>query len=151
MKARKKRLAHKNVIDGRKPFIRRTQRTGKNDLNEHRVNDSGHNEGTICLLKEWMGAKGMVFRVWTHELVPFNLQWLVLRVGGADFLHCWVCQEKNCPPKNFYPRIKIFNGCVKIFCPTLKIFVRLVRPCLTAFSSAFSVLLAACKCFFLLL
>ena len=60
------------------------------------------------------------------------------------------CQEKNCPPENFYPRIKIFSNCVKIFCPTLKIFVRLARPCLEVFSSMFSVLLAACECFFLL-
>ena len=21
---------------------------------------------------------------------PLNSQWLVLRIGGADFLHCWV-------------------------------------------------------------
>ena len=47
---RKKRCAHKNAIDGRKPFIRRMQRTGENDLNECRVSDSGHNKGTICLL-----------------------------------------------------------------------------------------------------
>ena len=32
----------------------------------------------------------MVFRVWAHEWVPLNSQWLVLRIGGADFLHCWV-------------------------------------------------------------
>ena len=57
------------------------------------------------------------------------------------------CQEKNCPPENFYPRIKIFSDCVKFFCSTLKIFVRLARPCLTAFSLVFSVLLATCKCF----
>ena len=47
---RSKRRARKNVFDGRKPFIRRTQRTGKNDLYKLRVNDSGHNEGTICLV-----------------------------------------------------------------------------------------------------
>ena len=51
----------------------------------------------------------------------------------------WVCQEKNCPPENFYPRIKFFSDYVENFCPTLKIFVRLARPCLTAISSAFSV------------
>ena len=44
---RSKRRARKNVFGGRKPFIRRTQRTGENDLNKLRVNDSGHNEGTI--------------------------------------------------------------------------------------------------------
>ena len=46
----RKNDAHKNVIDGRKPFIKCTQRTGENNLNERRVNDFGHNEGTICLL-----------------------------------------------------------------------------------------------------
>jgi len=33
------------------------------------------------------------------------------------------CQEKNCPPKNFYPRIKFFSDCVENFCLTLKNFV----------------------------
>ena len=47
---RSKRRTRKNVFGGRKPFIRRTQRTGENDLNKLRVNDSGHNEGTICLV-----------------------------------------------------------------------------------------------------
>ena len=32
----------------------------------------------------------MVFRVWAHKHMPLNSQWLVLRIGGADFLHCWV-------------------------------------------------------------
>ena len=36
-----------------------------------------------------MGAKGMVFQAWAHKRVPFNSHWLVLRIGGADFLHCW--------------------------------------------------------------
>ena len=47
---RKKRRARKNVFGGRKPFIRRTQRTRENDLHKLRINDSGHNEGTICLV-----------------------------------------------------------------------------------------------------
>ena len=25
-----------------------------------------------------------------HERVPLNSQWLLLRIGGTDFLHCWV-------------------------------------------------------------
>ena len=37
---KKKQRTRKNVIDGRKPFIRRIRRTGENDLNELRVNDS---------------------------------------------------------------------------------------------------------------
>ena len=49
-KQEKECCARKNVFGGRKPFIRRTQRTGENDLNKLRVNDSGHNEGTICLV-----------------------------------------------------------------------------------------------------
>ena len=32
----------------------------------------------------------MVFQAWVHERVPLNLQWLVLRIGGAYLLHCWV-------------------------------------------------------------
>ena len=38
------------LVEGSPAFIRRTQRTGENDLNKLRVNDSGHNEGTICLV-----------------------------------------------------------------------------------------------------
>ena len=49
MKQRKNDV-RKNVFGGRKPFIRRTQRTGENDLDKLRVNDSGHNKGTICLV-----------------------------------------------------------------------------------------------------
>ena len=37
---KKKGRARKNVIDGRKSFIRCTQRTGENNLNKLRVNDS---------------------------------------------------------------------------------------------------------------
>ena len=29
-------------------------------------------------------------RAWAQEWVPLNSQWLVLKIGGADFLHCWV-------------------------------------------------------------
>ena len=35
-------------------------------------------------------CQGMVLRAWVHEWAPLNLHWLVLRIGGADFLHCWV-------------------------------------------------------------
>ena len=40
-----------------------------------------------------MGAKGMVFQAWVHERVPLDSQWLVLRIGAADFLHCWVANS----------------------------------------------------------
>ena len=26
-------------------------------------------------------------------MVPLNSQWLVLRIGGTDFLHCWVANS----------------------------------------------------------
>ena len=67
---RKKRCMRKNVIDRRKLFIRRIRRTGENDLNKLLVNNSWHNEGTICLVNRWIGAKGMVFRAWTHKWAP---------------------------------------------------------------------------------
>ena len=35
----------------------------------------------------------MVFRVWVHKRMPLNSQWLVLRIVGADFLHCWVADS----------------------------------------------------------
>ena len=35
--------------------------------------------------------KGYVaFRVWTRKQGPLNSQWLVLRIDGTDFPHCWV-------------------------------------------------------------
>ena len=35
----------------------------------------------------------MVFHVWVHKQMPLNSQWLVLRIGGADFFHCWVADS----------------------------------------------------------
>ena len=43
---KKKQLACKNVIDGRKQFIRSIQKTSENNFDELRVNDFGCNEGT---------------------------------------------------------------------------------------------------------
>ena len=37
------------------------------DIKQLQVNDSWYIEGTICLVNEWMDAKGMVFRAWAHE------------------------------------------------------------------------------------
>ena len=28
-----------------------------------------------------------------HERAPLNSQWLVLRIGGADFLHFWLADS----------------------------------------------------------
>ena len=84
----KKRCARKNVIDGRKLFIMPKQKTGENDVHELLGNNYGYNEGTICVLNGCIGIKRMVFRAWVHERAPLNSQWLVLRIGGADFLHC---------------------------------------------------------------
>ena len=49
-KNQEKNDACKNVIDGRKPFIRPIQKTDENDLHKLLVNDYGYNEGTICLV-----------------------------------------------------------------------------------------------------
>ena len=60
--------------------------------------------------------------------------------GGQNLIISGIvvaCQEKNCPPENFYPRTKFFSDYVEKFCPTLKIFVRLARPYLAAFSWCF--------------
>ena len=48
-----------------------------------------YNEGTICLVNGRVGTGGMVFRAWAHKRMPLSSQWLVLRIGGAHFLHCW--------------------------------------------------------------
>ena len=48
---------------------------------------------TICLVNGRISTEGMVFQVWAHEQAPLNLQWLVLRIGGTDFLHCWVANS----------------------------------------------------------
>ena len=37
-----------------------------------------------------MGANWMALRAWADEWVSLNSHWLVLMIGGADFLHCWV-------------------------------------------------------------
>ena len=37
-------------------------------------------------------ARGWFFKH-AHERVPLNLQWPVLGIGGADFLHCWVANS----------------------------------------------------------
>ena len=47
---KKKRQARKNVIDGRKHFIGHLHKTGEDDWDKLRANDSGYSEGTICLV-----------------------------------------------------------------------------------------------------
>ena len=89
----KKRRARKNIIHGRKAFIKVMWRKGEDDPHEARGNDYRYNEGTICLLSRLIGGKGMVFRAWAYERAPLGSQWLVLRIGGAHFLHCWVANS----------------------------------------------------------
>ena len=50
-------------------------------------------KGTNCLVSGSIGDKGMVFQAWAHKQMPLNLQWLVLKIGGADFFHCWVADS----------------------------------------------------------
>ena len=83
----------KNIFNGRKWFISHRRGTGETDRYEVLVNDSRCNEGTICLVNGRISIEGMVFRVWANKWVPLNSQWLVHRIGGADFLHCWVADS----------------------------------------------------------
>ena len=48
----------KNVIDGRREFIGRVWKSSVIDCKEVQV---VYNEDTICLVNEWMGARGIVF------------------------------------------------------------------------------------------
>ena len=67
------------------------QKTGENVLDKLQVNNYGHNEGTICLVNRRIGIKGWFFmRAWMYKRAPLNSQWLVLRISGAEFLHCWL-------------------------------------------------------------
>ena len=66
------------------------QKTGENDLHELLGNDCGYNEGFICVVNECIIVKRMA---WVHKRAPINSQWLVLRIGDADFLHCWVANS----------------------------------------------------------
>ena len=61
------------------------QKTGGNDLHELLGNDCGYNEGTICVVNGLISVNRMVFRAWAHERASLNSQWLVLRIGGANF------------------------------------------------------------------
>ena len=42
----------------------------------------------ICLVNELMDAKGMVFRTGVDK--QLNSKSTVFRIGGTNFLHCWV-------------------------------------------------------------
>ena len=91
IRIRKQNDAREKVLFyGRKPFITPKQKTGENDLHELLGNDCGYNEGTICVVNGRISVNRMVFRVWSHERASLNSQWLILRIGGADFLHCRV-------------------------------------------------------------
>ena len=46
--------ARKNIIDGRKHFIRHIQKTGENNLHELWVNNYKYNEGTSYLFSKWV-------------------------------------------------------------------------------------------------
>ena len=47
---KKKLCMCKNVIYGRKHFIRRIQKTDEDNLHKLRVNNYGHNESIVCLV-----------------------------------------------------------------------------------------------------
>ena len=89
----RKRRARKNIIHRRKSFIVPIQEISENDLHEPLGDDCGYDEGTICLVGGLIVGREMVFRAWAHKRTPLNSQWLVLRIGGAKFCHCWVADS----------------------------------------------------------
>ena len=68
-------------------------KTSENNLHELQVNNYVYNEGTIYLFGKQVNWCQVVFGAWVHKQVPLNSQWLVLGIGGADFLHCWVADS----------------------------------------------------------
>ena len=86
---KKRRALNNNFID-RIDRLRRYQRNGWMELSERRDIDSLDIEGTYTLVMGRYRAEGMVYRAWAHERAPLNTQWLILRIGDADFYHCWV-------------------------------------------------------------
>ena len=77
----------------------------------------------------------MVFRAWAHEQAPLNSQWLVLRIGGADFLHCWVTDSISLERAESLKLSDSFNGglfrALTNFTPVLPVnntLIRRVRP-----------------------
>ena len=89
----RKQCARKNIIHRRKPFIAPIQETSENNLHEPLGDDRGYNEGTIYLVGGLIVGREMVFRAWAHKRTLINSQWLVLRIGGANFCHCWVADS----------------------------------------------------------
>ena len=86
-----------------------------------------------------MGAKGMVFQAWAHERVPLNSQWLVLRIGGTDFLHCWVANSiwLECAESLITKRYSFHGGLFRAFTNfrvVLRVNNSLVRRIRPAFS-----------------
>ena len=100
---RKKQRAHKMLLMTGNHFISCIQRISEKGLNKLQINDSEDNKGTTySFSKRLHGCQGdgfssMVFQAWAHEQAPLNSQWLVLWIGGANFLRCWVADSvKTC-------------------------------------------------------
>ena len=46
------------------------------------------------LFSKWVNwHQGMVFRVWAHKQAPLSSQWVVLKIDGIEFLHCYVADS----------------------------------------------------------
>ena len=72
-------------------------KTGENDLHKLQVNDSEYMKvRTIYLFsKRENWCQGDSFQAWAYKRAPLNSQSLVLRIGGTDFLHCWVADSMH--------------------------------------------------------
>ena len=91
---RKKRQAPKIFFDGRKEFIRRVWKARAMDIKRLQVKDFWYVNWRYYLFSKWVNrCQGDDFWAWAHERVPLNSQWLVLRIGSAEFLHGWVANS----------------------------------------------------------
>ena len=77
----------------RKEFIRRVRKSGVMDIKRLQITDSSYIEGTILFSKRVNRCHGDGFSSVGARTAPLNSHWLVLRIGGADFLHCWAANS----------------------------------------------------------
>ena len=77
----------------RKEFIRRVRKSGVMDIKRLQITDSSYIEGTILFSKRVNRCHGDGFSSVGTRTVPLNSHWLVLRIGGANFLHCWAANS----------------------------------------------------------
>ena len=95
---KKKNDRHLNIFDERREFIRHVWNTRGMDIKRFQVNESWYIEGTICLINEWIGAKGMVVWAWAYKRrhKTSNGWYLGLVAPIPPLLGCWFYVVRTC-------------------------------------------------------